>query len=146
MAGSLTDVWEKKIQDLIFKNTLASATTPAGLSSASLWVALFTVVPTDSTTGTEVTGGNYARIAVARTGAGFDAATGATASVANTAVVTFATASASWGSVVAFGLCNSLAGALSTDLVYWGDLTTAKTVASGDTASFAAGALTVTLD
>jgi hypothetical protein len=146
VAGSMTDVWEKKFIDLIFRNTAASATTPAGLDTASVWIALFTVAPTDSTTGTEVTGGSYARVAVARTGAGWDAASGVLATTQNTGTVTFTLASANWGTVVAFGICNSLAGALSTDLIYWGDLTLNKTISSGDTASFAAGTITITQD
>ena len=146
MAGSMTDVWEKKFLDLIFRNTAASATTPAGLDATNVWVALFTVAPTDSTTGTEVSGGSYARVAVVRTGAGWDAATGALALTDNTNAVTFTQASANWGTVVAFGICNSLAGSLSTDLIYWGDLTLNKTISSGDTASFAAGAITITQD
>lgn len=147
MAGSLSDVWEKKVLDLIFRNTAASATTPAGLDATNVWVALFTAVPTDSTVGTEVSGGAYARVAVARSGTpGWTAAAGTTATTDNTAVITFATPSANWGTVTAFGICNSLAGALSTDLIFWGDLTVSKTVNSGDTVTFAAGALDVTCD
>lgn len=144
--GSMTDVWEKAIQNLIFRNTLASATTPAGLNSASIWVALFTANPTDSTTGTEVTGGSYARVAIDRTGTGFATATGVTASVQPSGTVTFATASADWGAITGFGLCNSLAGALSTDLIFWSALTTTKSVLTGDTASFSAANLTITCD
>lgn len=142
----MTDVWEKKIQDLIFRNTLASATTPGGLHSANLYIALFTVNPTDSTTGTEVTGGSYARVAVDRTGTGFAAATGVTASVQPSGTVTFATASADWGTVTGFGIVNSLAGALSTDLIFWSALTVSKAVQNGDTASFSAANLTITCD
>lgn len=146
MAGSLTDVWEKKILDLIFRNTSASATTPGGLDSASMWLCLFTSVPTDSTTGTEVTGGSYARVAIDRTGTGFAAATGTTATTLPNAVTTFATASADWGAITGFGFCKSLAGSLSTDLVFWGSTTVTKSVLNGDTASFAAATLSVTCD
>lgn len=146
MAGSMTDTWEKKFLDLIFSNTAASATTPAGLHATNTWVALFTVTPSDATTGTEVTGGSYARVAVVRTGAGWNNATGTTSLVDNTNVITFPTATANWGTVVAFGICNSLAGALSTDLIYWGDLTTSKTISNGDTATFAAGSIDITQD
>lgn len=138
MAGSMSDVWEKRLLDYLFRDTAL------GLDATNHYIALFTVAPTDSTTGTEVTGGAYARVAVARTGAGFDAASGTTATTQNTGTVTFPTATADWGTVVAFGICKSLAGALSTDLIYWGDLTASKTVSNGDTASFAAGALSVT--
>lgn len=113
-----------------------------------MYLALFTVLPTDSTTGTEVTGGSYARVAVDRTGTGFAAATGTTATTIPNATVTFPTATADWAAggtqVVGFGWCKSLAGALSTDLVFWGDVTVAKNVLNGDTASFAAATLTTT--
>lgn len=139
--GSLTDVWEKKLLDYLFRDAAL------GLDAADWWVALFTVTPTDSTTGTEVVGGSYARVAVDRTGAGFDAASGASpGATQNTGAVGFVTATADWGLVTGFGLCVSLAGALATDLAYWADLTVHKQVYSGDTASFAAGALSVTQD
>lgn len=139
--GSMTDVGEKALLNYLFRNTAI------GLDATNLWVALFTVTPTDSTTGTEVTGGSYARVAVVRTGAGWDAASGASpGTTQNTGAITFATATADWGVVTGFGVCLSLAGALSTDLVYWGALTASKTVSNGDTASFAIGALSVTQD
>ncbi len=82
--GSMTDVYEKKVLDYLFRNA------SLGLDGTNLWVALFTVTPTDSTTGTEVTGGSYARTAVVRTGAGWDAAAGASpGATQNTGAVTF---------------------------------------------------------
>jgi hypothetical protein len=140
MAGSLTDVWEKRILDYLFRDQAL------GLDATNWWIALFTTAPTDSTTGTEVTGGSYARKAVVRTGAGFNAATGTLALVDNTAAVTFATATADWGTITSFGICKSAAGALSTDLVYWGTLTVSKAILNGDIAQFLAGALDVTMD
>lgn len=147
MAGSLTDVWEKKILDLIFRNAAASATTPAGLDASNLYVALFTTAPTDSSVGTEVSGGSYARVAVARSGTpGWTAAAGTTATTDNSALITFPTPTGNWGTIVAIGICNSLAGALSTDLIAWMDQTPNKTINTGDTVTFAAGALDITCD
>jgi hypothetical protein len=147
MAGSMTDAFEKKVLDLIFRNTGASATAPMGLDATNVWIGLFTAAPTDSTAGTEVSGGAYARVAVVRTGAGFAASTvspaGAPATTSNSGAITFPTASASWGTVVAFGIFDA---ATVGTLIYWGDLTATKAVGSGDTASFAAGALTITQD
>jgi hypothetical protein len=140
VAGSMTDVWEKTILNHLFRNTAL------GLDATNMWIALFTTTPTDSTTGTEVTGGSYARVAVARTGAGFNAATGTLALVDNTAAVTFPTATADWGTITAFGITKSLAGALSTDLIYWGTLTVAKAIQNGDIAQFLAGAIDITQD
>jgi hypothetical protein len=139
--GSMTDVWEKKLLDYLFRDSAL------GLDATNMWIVLFTTTPTDSTTGTEVSGGSYARVAVVRTGAGWDAASGASpGTTQNTGAITFATATADWGTVTGFGVAKSLAGALSTDLIYWGALTANKTVSNGDTASFAGGALSVTQD
>lgn len=138
MAGSATDYFEKKILDYIFRNT------SMGLDGTNVWVGLFTGAPSDSAAGTEVSGGSYARVAVVRTGAGWNAATGTTPALTdNTGAINFPTASGSWGTVTHFGIFDaSTAG----NLLYWADLTASKTVASGDTASFAAGALDVTQD
>lgn len=144
MAGSMSDVYEKKVLDLIFNNTGASATAPMGLNATNLWIGLFTTTPADAGGGTEVTGGSYARKSVIRNATtDFGAATGTTGTTANAAVVTFATATAAWGTVTQFGIFDaSTAG----NLVYWGDLTASKVIGSGDTASFAIGALTITQD
>jgi hypothetical protein len=138
MAGSATDYFEKKILDYVFRNTSMA------LDATNLWVGLFTGAPSDSAAGTEVSGGSYARVAVVRTGAGFDAATGASpALTSNTGVITFPTASGAWGTVTHFGIFDAVTGG---NLLYWADLTASKVIASGDTASFAAGALDVTQD
>jgi hypothetical protein len=101
-------------------------------------VALFTVAPSDASAGTEVTGGSYARV---------DSkgkwAVPAAGSVSNNAVITYPTASADWGTVVAFALMTALSGGSQT---MWGTLTASKAVNNGDTASFASGALTLTED
>jgi len=103
-------------------------------SPATVYAALFTVAPTPSTSGTEVTGGSYARVATT-----FGAP--ALGVALNSAPVAFPTASALWGTVVAVGIFDSLAGGT---LLYFGTLTLAKIVDNGDTASFAASALSIT--
>lgn len=144
MAGSMSDVYEKRVLDLIFRNANASATAPLGLDATNVWLGLFTATPSDTGGGTEVTGGSYARVAVARTGAGFNAATGATpGTTTNAGTVTFPTATAAWGTVTQFGIFDA---ATAGNLVYWGDLTNSKTIGSGDTASFAASAISITQD
>ncbi len=106
-------------------------------------VALFTVAPSDTGGGTEVTGGAYARVTVTNNATNWPAATGATAAKSNGTVITFPTATAAWGTVVAFGIFDA---ATVGNLLWWGDLTTVKAVASGDTASFAIGSLSTSLD
>ncbi len=107
----------------------------------SVWVGLFTAAPTDTTGGTEVSGGSYARKSTAA--ADWNAASGNPASATNANAITFVTATASWGTVTHFGLFDA---ATLGNLLRWGVLGTSKVIASGDSASFAAGALTVTED
>lgn len=139
MAG-MSDVGEKALLNYLFRDTAI------GLHATNWYVALFTTNPTDSTTGTEVTGGSYARTAVVRTGAGFDAASGTLGTTQNTSAITFPTATGSWGTITGVGLCLSLAGSLSTDLIYWAAVTTSKVVGTGDVAGFAASTLVITQD
>lgn len=134
MAGSKTDALEQRILDHIFKN----GATPALGALATLYVALYTVAPTDSTAGTEVTGGAYARASVAAAGW-----TRTGSQIANNADVTFATATANWGTVVAFGILDASTGG---NFLYWGDISPTKVVNNGDTAKFSANQLTVTED
>jgi hypothetical protein len=108
-----------------------------------LWVALFTVTPSDSGGGTEVTGGSYARVQRDPLDANWTAASATDGVTDNAAAVTFATPSANWGTVVAFGIFDaSTAG----NLLVWGPITPNKTINNGDPApAFAAGALDVTI-
>lgn len=105
----------------------------------TVYVGLFTAAPSDTGGGTEVTGGSYARKSTA--GTDWNAASGGSSSNAN--AITFVTASASWGTVTHFGLFDA---ASAGNLLRWNALTASKTIGSGDTASFAAGALVCTED
>ena len=102
-------------------------------SPTAVYAALFTVAPTKAGGGTEVTGGSYARVAVTF-GAPTDGAT------ANSGPVSFVTATAGWGLVVAVAIMTDLTGG---DMLYFGTLASSKTVDSGDTVTFATSALTV---
>jgi hypothetical protein len=108
----------------------------------TVYVALFCTLPNDAGGGTEVASGvGYARVAVANDDTNFPAATGA--GKKNGTAVTYPTATASWGTVVGFGLFDALTGG---NLLYWGGLTVSKTVAINDTPSFAANSLVITED
>lgn len=128
MANNLSDAAELEILDHI---NLVGAWTP----STPLKVALYTVAPTDSTAGTEVSGGSYARTNVT-----FGAA--AAGSASNSADVTFPTATASWGTVVAAAVFDSAGTPV---MIWYGPLTANKTVDNGDTFKIPAGSLTVSL-
>ncbi len=105
---------------------------------ANVYVSLHTGDP--STTGAnEVSGGSYARVAVSTTG-GFSAPSSNT--IDNAAAITFPTATASWGTVTHVGIWDASSAG---NFLIGGALTSAKAVNSGDTASFAIGALDVSL-
>lgn len=133
MAGSFSDYLEDALLDHVLNAT-------AFTSPTTLYVALYTAAPSDSGGGTEVTGGSYARVSVTANTTNFPAASGGAA--ANGTAITFPTATADWGTVVAFGILDASSGG---NLLLWADLTANKTVSSGDTASFAIGDLDVTL-
>lgn len=106
--------------------------------TSPLKVALYTVAPNQETGvgGTEVVGGAYARTNVVFTAA-------ATGSSTNTADVTFPTATAAWGTVVAAAVFDSAA----TPVMIWsGPLPTAKVVDTSDTLRIPLGQLSTALD
>ncbi len=106
-------------------------------------VALFTADPTDAGSGAEVTGGAYARVAVARATTAWAAPADNAGSqrTSNSGTITFPAPTANWGTVTHWGLFDAATGG---NLLYHGALTTSQTVTSGGSApSFAAGALTI---
>ena len=133
--GSFSDFLENELLDHVFK---VGAYTPA----TNLFVALLNTTPDDADTGTtlntahEVSGGSYARVTCDTWDA---ASSGATA---NTGAITFAEATADWGTVTHFAVCDH---DTTGNMLGWGALTTPKAIGTGDTASFAAGDLDVTL-
>lgn len=154
--AALTDAFENKLIDFLFRaQALGLANSSAGAASGptSLYVALYTTAPTDSTAGTEVSGGSYARVAVAASLANFagtqsagstTASTGTSGTTSNNGTVTFPAPTANWGTITAVGLCDSSTGGM---LLAYGTLGVSKTVNNGDAApAFAAGALTFQID
>lgn len=83
----------------------------------------------------EVSGGSYARKIVA-----FAAASGG--SSATNATVTFDTATANWGTITHVAVMDaSTAG----NVLFWGAVTTSKTIENGDTFQVSSGNLTISL-
>lgn len=145
---SASNAFETAILQLIFNNTNAAnigdATGLRGSTTAGVfYISLHTADPgetgTQATSETAYTG--YARISVARSGAGFTVAGN---SVSNAALVTFGNATASPGSPIAFfGIGTDVSGA--------GNLLMSGAVPSyqpavGNRPEFAIGALTATAD
>ena len=104
-------------------------------SVATVYVSLWTSDPTDAGSGTEVSGGSYARTAVT-----FAAPSNGVTT--NSADVTFPTATASWGVVGWIGINDA---STSGNLLYHSPLDTSKTIDSGDIFKISTGNLSVTL-
>lgn len=128
--GSFSDYLENKVLDHVFKNTVMSQPT-------NLYVALYTAAPSDAGGGTECSGGAYARVNCN----GWNVASGG--ALDNTSAITYAQATAAWGTVTHFSVYDALTAG---NMIVWGSLTTSKSIGIGDTAQFAAGELDVTLD
>jgi hypothetical protein len=119
---------ENAIINAVLRNT-------AYTSPSTVYVSLYTSDPTDADTGTEVSGGSYARIAVT-----FSApSNGVTTSFGD---VTFPTATASWGTVTHIGIHDA---STSGNLLFHTPLDVAKTIDSGDIFKITSGNLSVTL-
>lgn len=102
---------------------------------ATVYLALYTSDPTDAKTGTEVSGGAYARQTIA-----FNTpVNGASASSVD---VLFPIATASWGTVTHIGIFDAVSAG---NLLYHGALTNPKTIAIDDQLKIAAGDITVSL-
>jgi hypothetical protein len=141
-----TNYLENKLVDWLFRGV--SFTPPAGL-----YIGLFTAAPSDTGGGTEVTGGSYARQALAPSTTNW-AATNAAASTtnpssgtsgttSNNVAIAFPTATADWGTVTHFGIFDaSTAG----NLLIYGALTASQSLPNGGAYSFAAGALSIQED
>ena len=128
MSG-FTDYLEDALLKHVFTNT-------AYTSPTTVYAALFTVAPSDTGGGTEVSGGAYARQSMAFSVSG----TGTLAT--NSAAVEYPTATADYGTVVAVGIFDA---STSGNLLAYASLTANKTVASGDVFRFNAGDVDITL-
>lgn len=144
--AAMSDYLENKLIDQIFRGQAFSF-------PATLHVALFTANPSDTGGGTEVTGGSYARVAVTASlanWAGTQSAGSTTASsgtggtTSNNNAITFPAPTANWGTITGFGIFDASSAG---NLLFWGSLSTSKTVNNGDAApAFSAAALSIQID
>ena len=126
--AEISDYLEKKILDYVLRNT-------ADWAPAAVYLALHPADPVDAGSGAEVSGGSYARQAIA-----FDAAHATTGVTQNTDIETFTSMPAA--TVTHIGIWDA---ASSGNLLFHTPVTSSKTVGSGDTISVAVGAITITL-
>jgi hypothetical protein len=119
------------------ENALINATlrNTSYTSPSVVYVGLFTSDPTDAGSGTEVSGGSYARKA-----ATFGAPSNGASTISS--AIEFDQATGSWGTVTHFGIYDA---STSGNLLYHGALTASKAIDTGDVFKFATSALTVTL-
>lgn len=124
-----TDAKSNYLENKVLDHALGTTTFT---KPTTVYLALYTSSPTDADSGTEVTGGSYARQTIA-----FNAASGGTTS--NSATVTFTSMPAC--TVTHFGLRDASTGG---NLLYWAAFDASKSPESGDTLTIAAGGITVT--
>jgi len=119
------------------ENALINATlrNTSYTSPTTVYLALYTSDPTDADTGTEVSGGSYARQSITF-GAPSDGVS------TNSAAIEFPQATGSWGTVAYIGIRDALT---TGNLLYHTPLDASKTIASGDIFKIAIGSLSVTL-
>jgi hypothetical protein len=120
------------LEDALINATLRNTTYT---SVATVYVSLWTSDPTDAGSGTEVSGGSYARTAVT-----FGAPSSGLST--NSADVTFPTATGTWGTVGWIGINDALS---SGNLLYHTPLDVAKAITTGDVFKIATGNLSVEL-
>lgn len=125
--SSFSDYLENAVLDYVFRNT----GTP---TSTTVHLALFTVTPSDTGGGTEVSGSGYARQTTA-----FDAASGG--AITNTSAESFTASGGAFGTIVAIGLFDA---ATSGNLLAW-DAVTSAVMIDGDTMTFPIGDIDISL-
>ena len=148
---SASNAFENSLLLLIFNNTnianVGDATGLRGSSTAgSLYVALHTSDPGEAgdQTTNEATYGSYARVAVARSGAGWTVSGTAPTQVANAAAVTFPQATSGTNTITHFSIGVASSGA--SVIIDSGALSASLAVSSGITPNFSTGQLVVTCD
>lgn len=127
--AELSNYLENKLLDHVLRST--SYTSPT-----TVYVGLYTSDPGDDDTGTECTGGAYARQILSVT-------TATDGIVTSSADVTFPQATDSWGTISHIGLLDAIT---SGNLLMHTPLTTSRTIEAGDVIKIATGSLTASLD
>lgn len=130
-----SDYLENALLNYIF-NAAAMPTLTNGL-----FLALFTTATDDAAGGTEVTGGSYARVNLARNTTNFPTASGTAGSISNGGLISFPQATAAWGTITHFAIHDAASGG---NRLYHGALTSSVAIATSDIFNIAIGALVVT--
>ena len=126
--AEMSNYLENALINVTLRNTAYTA-------PAAVYISLHTADPTDAGTGTEVSGGSYARQS-----ATFGAPSNGVSTT--TADITFPQASGTWGTIGWIGIWDA---STSGNMLYHTALDASKTIDTGDIFKIAAGSLTVTL-
>lgn len=145
---SATNAFETALLNLYFLNTdHANVGDAAGLQNSvaagSFYISLHTADPGEAgaQNTTEATYTSYARVAVARSGAGWTIAAN---NASNAAAIAFPAATGGSDIITHFGIGSDLT--LAGNLFFKGALAASRTISNGITPSFAIGELDVNLD
>ncbi len=138
-AGSKSDYLELKVLDHVLGGSDYTRV-------ATVYIALFTVTPSDAGGGTECTGGGYARLAVTNNATNFPAASAG--SKTNGTTFSFTTFSGSVSAGAAFVAWGIFDASTSGNLLYWGSLAAGdqKVYTTNDQFTIPSGSLTITED
>ena len=120
------------LETALINGTLRGTTYTAPTTT---FLALYTSDPTDADTGTEVTGGSYARQSITMGAPSNGAST-------NSVAIEYPQCTADWGTVAFVGIRDAVTGG---NLLYHTALDTSKVIANGDIFKITAGNLSVTL-
>lgn len=133
--GAFADYLEDEILDHIFG--VGSWSAPG-----TIYVGLSTTTISDAGGNiTEPSGNGYARVSKTNDGTTWNTSSGGT--VTNKIAITFPEATGSWGTVTDFFISDNNTGG---NILVYGALTASKAIGTGDTASFAIGDLSISLD
>ena len=139
--SALSDYLEAKYLDHTYNGVAFPP--PAGI-----YIALYTSDPTDADTGTEVSGGGYARVLINPNGGGapeFNLAVtdGIGKMVTNANDIVFPTATSPWGTITHFGARDAATGG---NLLHHGALDEAQVVGTGGVFTIGAGDLKLRME
>lgn len=144
--ANMSNYLENQLVDFLFRG--GSFTPPA-----TLYFALCTSTPSESSTGStisEISGGNYSRQSLAASSSNWystQADTTATSSGTNgttSNAVSIAWNSVTWtGTVTSVAICDASSGG---NMLFYSALNSNKTLASGDSISFAVSGLSIQID
>lgn len=144
LSSGCSDYLANQLVDLIFRGLAFSW-------PATIYLAGYTVTPTNAGGGTEVAALDYSRVALVPSATSLSgtqapgsttASTGTGGVISNNAILAYPLATSAWGTVVAAAFLDAPSGG---NLLLWGPLSAAKTVGTTAPLSFAAGTVAITI-